>query len=155
MARRAPPQAESRLLGRILQRPELAATIPEEATGGSSMEAAALRAVIGLLQVQPRLTLGQVSAYFDGSEHQAAITDALAEPLLNQLESPDFDLEAEVADLVGKLRDEHLARRSRELMRLLEAGTATPEQRAEYDRLHARLATAKSGNPVPEARSKL
>jgi DNA primase len=153
--RKAPAQAESRLLGRILHRPELAPAVPDEALGGSGAEAAALRAVLTLLRGQPKLTLGQVSAYFEGSEHQAAITDALAEPLLNQLESPDFDLEAEVADLVAKLRDEHLARRSRELMRLLDAGTATPEQRAEYDRLHARLATAKSGNPVPEVRSKL
>jgi DNA primase len=153
--RKAPAQAESRLLGRLLHRPDLAADVPDEVLGGAGGEAAALRAVLALLRGQPKLTLGQVSAYFEGSEHQAAITDALAEPLLNQLESPDFDLGAEVADLVGKLRDEHLARRSRELMRLLDAGTATPEQRAEYDRLHARLATAKSGNPVPEARSKL
>ncbi len=153
--RKAPAQAESRLLGRILHRPDLAADVPDDALGGAGAEAAALRAVLGLLRAQPNLTLGQVSAYFEGSEHQPAMTDALAEPLLNQLESPDFDLGAEVADLVGKLRDEHLARRSRELMRLLDAGTATPEQREEYDRLHARLATAKSGNPVPEERSKL
>ena len=153
--RKALPQPESRLLARILQRPDLAGAVPDEAMGGSGPEAAALRAVLALLRDQPSLTLGQVSAYFEGSEHQGAISDAFREPLLNQAESPDFDLAAEVADLVAKLTDEHLARRGRELMRLLDAGTATPEQRAEYDRLHARLATAKSGNPVSETRSKL
>jgi hypothetical protein len=46
-------------------------------------------------------------------------------------------------------------RRRTELMGLVQAGTATSEQRAEFDRLLASLATAKSGNPLPEERSKL
>jgi len=106
-------------------------------------------------RADPRRTLGQASAYFEGSEYWAPIAEALAEPLLNQADSPDFDLAAEIGGLVDKLRDEHLARRRSELARLLDAGTATPEQEAEYGRLHATLATSKSGNPPAEERSKL
>ena len=83
------------------------------------------------------------------------IEDALAEPLLHQAEGEEMDLDAEVRDLVEKLASDHHARRRTELARLLEAGTATPEQRAEYNDLHARLASSKSGNPTPEVRSKL
>ena len=154
-ARVAAPPAESRLLARLLMRPELSAQVPEEVLKGHGPEAAALRAVVAFFRSDPKLTLGQASAYFEGSEHHAAIAGALADPLLIQADSPDFDMAAEVAGLVEKLRGEHLARRRTELVRLLDAGTATPEQRAEYDALHARLATAKSGNPVPEERSKL
>ncbi len=146
---------ELRLLGRILVRPELAAGIPDDALRGQGPGAAALRAAAAFFRGQPGATLGQASAYFEGSEHQPAIADALSEPLLNQADSPDFDMASEVVDLIEKLRGEQLARRRTELVRLLDAGTATPEQRAEYDELHARLATAKSGNPSPEERSKL
>jgi DNA primase len=154
-ARGTSPPPELKLLGRILMRPELAPRVPDEALTGQGPEGTSLRAVIGFLRANPAATLGQASAYFEGSEHQIAIADALNEPLLKQADSPDFDLMAEVEDLVEKLRGEQLARRRIELVRLLDAGTATPEERAEYDELHARLATAKSGNPVTEARSKL
>ncbi|HEY4999783.1 MAG TPA: hypothetical protein VII36_11590, partial [Usitatibacter sp.] len=149
------PPAESKLLGRILVRPELAATVPADALTGRGPEAAALRAVLEYFRADPARTLGQASAYFDGSEHQTPISEALAEPLLNQADSPDFDLAAEIGGLVEKLRSEHLARRRGELARLLDAGTATPEEKAEYGRLHATLASSKSGNPPTEERSKL
>jgi DNA primase len=143
--------AESKLLGRILVRPELAGTVPDEVMTAHGPESAALRAVVGYFRRDPKLTLGQASAYFEGSEHQASITEALNEPLLNQAESPDFDMATEVGDLVDKLRAERRARRHNELARLLVAGTATPEQQAEY----ASLALAKSGNQPKEERSKL
>jgi DNA primase len=149
------PAPESSLLGRILVRPELSAMVPAEVLTGQGPDSAALRAVVGYFRADSKLTLGQASAYFEGSEHHAAITAALAEPLLNQAESPDFDMEAEVGDLIEKLHRENLNRRRGELTLLVEAGTATPEQRAEYSELLTRLATAKSGNPVPEERSKL
>jgi DNA primase len=150
-ARAAARPAESRLLGRLLMRPELAGGVPGDALTGQGVESAALRAVVAYFQEDGSRTLGQASAYFDGSEYQGAITDALNEPLLNQTESPDFDMASEVADLVEKLRGEHIARRHNELARLLDAGTATPEQEAEY----ASLAMAKSGNQPKEERSKL
>jgi DNA primase len=146
---------ESRLLALLLHRVELAASVPSEVLAAPGPEGAALRAVVGLLKAQPHLTLGQVSAYFEGSEHHAAITEALGDPLLKQADSPDFDWEAEVTGLVDNLRRDSMDRRRTELMGLVQAGTATPEQHAEFDRLLASLATAKSGNPPPEERSKL
>jgi hypothetical protein len=139
----------------LLHQLELAALIPPEATSGPGPETAALRAVTGFLQSQPGLTLGQVSAYFEGGEHWAAITEALADPLLNQPESPNLDLVAEVTGTVERLQRDSMDRRRTELMGLVQAGTATHEQRAEFDRLLAHLAAAKSGNPLPEERSKL
>ncbi|HUQ27016.1 MAG TPA: DNA primase [Usitatibacter sp.] len=153
--RKGPPRSEARLLALVLHQLDLAASVPPELLSGPGPEMAALRAVTGLLREQPGLNLGQVSAYFEGSEHQGAITDAFADPLLNQPESPHLDLEAEVSGMVEKLRRDSMDRRRTELMVLVEADTATSEQRAEFDRLMASLQTAKSGNPLPEERSKL
>ena len=146
---------ESKLLARVLLRPELASAIPLDVITGKSPESATLRAVSIYFNEDPARTLGQASAYFEGSEHQSPLEESLLEPLLHQADSPDLDLGAEVHDMVEKLRGDQMARRRSELARLLDAGTATPEQRAEYDELYARLATAKSGNPSPEARSKI
>ncbi|HXN15572.1 MAG TPA: DNA primase [Usitatibacter sp.] len=149
---RAPRRSlESQLLGRVLVRPELAARVPEELLSPASAEAASLGAVVRFFREHPQSTLGQASAYFEHSEYQASIAIALQEPLLKQADSPDFDLAAEVMGLVEKLQSEQQARRSSELAMLLDAGTATPEQREEY----ARLATEKSVNSHAEARSKL
>ncbi len=153
--RKGPMRPEARLLAMVLHQLDLAPAVPLEVLSGGAPETAALRAVVGLLQAQPGLTLGQVSAYFDGSEHLAPIADALGDPLLNQPESPHLDLAAEVAATVERLRGDSMDRRRTELMGLVQAGTATSEQRAEFDRLLASLATAKSGNPLPEERSKL
>jgi DNA primase len=144
---------ESKLLARILLKPEAAGSIPEDALKGAGPEASALRAVVGYLR-ENRATLGQASAYFAGSEHEAVIEEALAEPLLHQTDESELDLESEVADLVEKLRGQQHARRSSELMRLMEAGQATPEQQAEYAALHAQRASAETGNPTVESRSK-
>jgi DNA primase len=149
------PSGESRLLGRVLVRPEVAASIPDEVLRGQGPDAGALRAVVEFFRADPTLKLGQASAYFEGSEHGAAISAALSEPLLNQADSPDFDMASEVSDLIEKLRGESLSRRRSELSRLVEAGTATPAQEAEFGDLLTRLATSKSGNPPAEERSKL
>ena len=146
---------ESKLLARVLLRPELARAIPLEVITSQTPESATLRAVSAYFAEDPVRTLGQASAYFAGSEHQAPLEESLVEPLLNQADSPDLDLGAEVHDMIERLRGDQMTRRRSELARLLDAGTATPEERAEYDELYARLATAKSGNPSPEARSKI
>ena len=153
--RRGPPRTEARLLAMVLYQVDLASAVPLEVLPGSGPEVAALRAVVGFLKAQPGANLGQVSAYFDASEHWPAITEALEYPLLNQPESPNLDLAAEVSDLVEKLRRESMDRRRVELLGLVQAGTATTEQRAEYESLFASMAAAKSGNPLPEERSKL
>jgi DNA primase len=146
---------ESKLLARVLLQPELAAEVPDDAMRSSSVESATLREVVRYFREDPRRTLGQASAYFAGSEYQGPLEESLEDPLLQQADSPDLDLGAEVREMVERLKSDQLARRRSELARLLDAGTATPEQRAEYDELFGRLATAKSGNPSPEARSKL
>jgi DNA primase len=154
-ARRLMPSPALQLLGRVLTRPDLVAYIPDDVLTGPGAEGATLRAVVEFFRRSPQNTLGQASAYFEGTEHAARITEALNEPLLKQAESPDFDLGVEVGDLVETLRNERLARRGDELMRLVVSGQATAAQRAEYDQYMAQLATAKSGNPSPEERSKL
>ena len=153
--RPAAAPAESRLLARILARPELAARVPDDVLTGTGADASALRAVVSYFREDPRRTLGQASAYFEGSEHQGAITEALGDPLLKQADSPDFDHAAEVNSEVEKLRNEQRASRHRELLKRLEEGTATAQEQDEYRALQTWLASAKSGNPVPEARSKL
>ena len=153
--RKGPARAEARLLALVLQQLDLASAVPLEVLSGGGPEVAALRAVVGFVQDHAGANLGQVSAYFETSEHWPAMTEALQDPLLNQPESPHLDLAAEVEGTVEKLRRDSLDRRRTELMGLVQAGTASPEQRAEFDRLLATLATAKSGNPLPEERSKL
>jgi DNA primase len=152
--RGAPAAPELRLVARLLMRPDLSAQVPEEVLDGARPEAATLRAVAGFCRSSPHLTLGQVSAYFQGSEHEAAIEQALREPLLGQAEAGELDLEAEVSHWVRELRGERLAQRQGELVRLMSAGTATPEQMAEYQALFARMEASKSGNPPTEGVSK-
>ena len=147
--------AEAKLLARVLLHPELAAEIPDQVARGLSADASALREVIGFLRQNPSATLGQASAYFSGSEHEATLEAALDEPLLRQAEGEDLDLAAEARGLVETILGDQQARRRTELLRLVDAGTATPEQRAEYDALYARMASAKGGNPTPEVGSKL
>jgi DNA primase len=153
--RRGPPRPEARLLAMVLYQVDLASAVPLEVLPSGGPEVAALRAVIGFLKAQPGSNLGQVSAYFEASEYWPTITEALEYPLLNQPESPNLDLAAEVSDLVEKLRRDSMDRRRVELLGLVQAGTATTEQRAEYESLFASMAAAKSGNPLPEERSKL
>ena len=94
------------------------------------------------------------SAYFEGSEHAALLSDALREPLFKQAESPEFDEGAEVDGIVERLRQGRLGRRKDALLGLVMAGTATDAEKAEYTELQARLETARSGNPAAEAGSK-
>ena len=98
---------------------------------------------------------GMASAYFEGSEHAATISEAMQEPLLKQVESPDFDEGAEVDGLVDRFRRARLGRRKEQLVELMRAGTATAADEAVYRDLQARLAMARSGTPSAEAGSKL
>jgi len=155
ITRPAAPTAEWNLLGRIVNHPKLVSLVPDDALTGLGPDADALRAVVAFVRTNPAATMGQVSAYFEGSEIAARIASAAEEPLLNQVDSADFDLASEVGALVEALRNDALSRRRRELTLLVDAKTATPEQEAEYRQLLERLAVAKSGNPASEERSKL
>ena len=114
-----------------------------------------LAAIIAYLRAQPSApTLGQAEEYFKGSGHEAAIEDALGEALLQQAEGQglDLDLEAEVANLVERLSNDRNARRQSEILGRLAAGTASDDERREYQALMAAL---KSGNPDPETQPKV
>ncbi|HEX4764524.1 MAG TPA: hypothetical protein VFU92_09300, partial [Usitatibacter sp.] len=97
----------------------------------------------------------QVSEYFKDSEHAGIFAAAQADALLKQADSPDFDYEAEIVGAVDQLVAERRRNRGAELSQLVASGEATPQQRAEYEASLKDLATAKSGNPSPEERSKL
>jgi DNA primase len=153
-ARAAPPAPEARLLGRLMVRPDLAAGVPDEALDGGRPESATLRAVVAFCRSNPHVTLGQVKAYFEGTEHDAILEEALREPLLRQAEGSELDLEAEVTHWIGELSRERFARRYDELGRRLAAGSYTPEEKAEYQALTSRMEASKSGNPPTEEVSK-
>ena len=91
------------------------------------------------------------SAYFEGSEHSQLISEAMQEPLLKQAESPDFDEGAEVDGIIERFRQGRLGRRKEQLLALLQEGTATAADKAEYHELHARLATGRAGTSDAEA----
>jgi DNA primase len=145
---------DAQLLGRVLARPEIALQVPDEILDAGTAAGAALAEAVAFFRAEPGATLGQASAHFEGTEHQAAIAEALNEPLLNQAESPDFDLVTEGRDLVERMLADKRVRRSAELMPLVAGGTATAEQKAEYEALIARLSLSKQGNAGPEERSK-
>jgi len=151
-SRAAPSAPETRLLARLLLRPELAAQIPDEVLEGARPAAAVLKEVVAFCRANPHVTLGQVSAHFEGTELAGPIDEALGEPLLVQAE--ELDLEAEVAHWIGELAREKLARRQEELVRLM-GSAPTPEQESEYKVLSARLEAARAGNPPTGARSKV
>jgi DNA primase len=138
---------EAKLLARILQRPELAVEIPTDAIRPGTADAKALIAAVAYFSEDPTRTPGQASDYFEGSEHDAIVREAMADPLLIQADSPDMDIEGEVADFVKRLRQSSTARRADELMLRVQSGDASPEERAEYVSLHEQLKAEKSGNP--------
>ena len=145
----------SQLLARLLLHPALVSLIPDDILEDVPGEKATFAEVVRYLRLNSSATLGQASAYFDGSEHAAIIDESLADPLLDQADSPDVDWAAEVRGLVEKLREADVSLRRVELIRLIESGQATPEQTAEYSRLFETLTHAKRGNPPPEEVSEI
>jgi DNA primase len=144
-----------RLLALLLNNPSRVNQIPEvDLSGEMGADLATLRAVCAFFREDPRRNAAMASAYFEGSEHAAVISEAMQEPLLKQAESPDFDEAAEVEGLVDKFRQARLARRKDQLLGRLVAGTATPDEKAEYGDLQSRMATARAGPGAPEAGSK-
>jgi DNA primase len=153
--RKATQSLQQRLLVLVAATPEVAAEVPQEVLAGGGADWAALREVIAFFREDGRRNLGQASAYFEGSDVSALLRVALEDPLFEEASSPDFNVKAEVSDLVERLREALRSRRSDELLKLLVAGTATEDEKAEYREIAAHQATAKSGNPSPEERSKL
>jgi DNA primase len=143
-----------RLIALLLNTPRLVERIPDEEIGGVGPDIAALRELSRFFRQDPSRNAAMASAYFEGSEHMAAITEALEEPLLKQAESPDFDEGAEVDGLVDRFRQGRMGRRKEQLLERMAAGDATAAEEAEYRDLQARLAVGRSGQPQAEAGSK-
>jgi DNA primase len=144
-----------RLMALLLNNPALSARVPEAELAGLGPEMAALREVRRFFTEDGKRNAAMASAYFEGSEHAGPISEALQEPLLKQVESPDFDEAAEVDGLVDRFRQGRMGRRKEQLLALMGAGTATAADEAEYRDLQARLATARAGTSATEAGSKI
>jgi DNA primase len=152
---RRSPSAEAQILERVLRRLDLATTIDPDLLGDRSPEGRTLHAVLAFARESERgLTLGQVTAHFDGTEHAAPIEGALRESVLDQLDESDIDLGAELASLQERLALQFAERRKAELEGRSMAGGLTDAERAEWTELQARLAAAKGANEGLEPPSK-
>ena len=149
-ARKGVRPLHHQLMTLVLARPEIAPRVPQALLAGVGPDWEQLRELVRVFTDDPATKWGQVSDYFSGP----AIEDSLADPLYEEASHPDFDIDAQVRDVVERLREGHLAKRSDELAQLMVEGVATEAQKAEYREITAHRATAKSGNPSPEARSK-
>jgi DNA primase len=149
--RAAPTTLEAKLLALLAAKTSLAGTLPQDLLEGSGGNWATLREIVAFFRADPSRTWAQAGAYFEGSEYAPVLDGVVEDPLYKEADSPDFDVDAEVQDLLERLREEKRARRSDELFQRVVEGTATEQDKAEYQRLLA----AKPGNPSPEARSEL
>jgi len=113
--------------------------------GSDSADGEALHALITFARESGAgLTLGQVSARFEGSDHAPAIEAALGRGrVLDEMEGADLDLASELAGLQDRQADARSDRRKAELEARWAAGTLTAEERAEWASLQARQAAAK------------
>jgi DNA primase len=136
---------ESQLLERVLRQPDLAATLDPDLVGSDSADGEALHALITFARESGAgLTLGQVSARFEGSDHGPAIEAALGRGrVLDEMEGAELDLASELAGLQDRLAEARSDRRKAELEARWAAGTLTAEERVEWASLQARQAAAK------------
>ncbi len=140
---------ESQLLERVLRRPDLAATLDPDLVGTDSADGEALQALISFARESAAgLTLGQVSARFEGSDHYPAIESALGRGrVLDEMEGADLDLASELDGLQERLAHARSDRRKAELEGRWAAGLLTAEERAEWTSLQARQSAAKGAGP--------
>jgi hypothetical protein len=139
---------EAQILQRVLRQPGLARMVDADLVSDESPEGRALHAIVAFAREgDAGLTLGQLVAHFEGTEHRAAIEAALAGgSVLDEVPEPDLDLEAELAGLQDKLGQERFARRKAELETRGLAGGLSAAEHAELAGLKARLAAAKGVN---------
>jgi len=155
-ARPAPPARvvrrahtlEAQILQRVLRQPDLARAIDPDLVSEAVAEGRALHAIVAFAREgDAGLTLGQLVAHFDGSEHLPAIEAALTGgSVLDEVTEADLDLGAELAGLQDKLEMQRSERRKAELETNALAGGLAEAERAELGRLNAQLATAKGVN---------
>jgi DNA primase len=152
---RRSPSVEALMLERVLRRLDLAASIDPDLVGDQSPEGCALHSVLAFAREgESRLTLGQVMAHFEGSEHAAVLDESLRESVLDQMEESDIDLGAELASLQETLALRRCERRKGELEARSMAAGLTEAEKAELAALQVRQATAKGANASLESTSK-
>ncbi|HEX4944185.1 MAG TPA: DNA primase [Usitatibacteraceae bacterium] len=143
---------EAQILQRVLRKPDLARSVDPDLVSDGSAEGRALHALLAFVREgEAGLSLGQVIAHFDGSEHGPALDAAIAGgSILDEVPEAELDLAAELAGLQDKLGMQRSERRKAELeMRSMAAGLTGAEQ-AELAGLKARQAAAKGVNSALE-----
>jgi len=148
--------AEAQLLERLLRRPDLAGSVDPDLASPDTPEGAALQALVLFARESGAgITLGQVTAHFEGGDHGAVVEAALAGGrILDGPEGADIDIAAELAGLVERLHLRRDERRKAELEARALGEGLTPAEREEWANLQARLAAAKGASPGgdPEAK---
>jgi len=145
---RRPASLEGQILQRVLRKPALARTVDPDLVGEGSPEGRALHAVLAYAREgEADLTLGQLTAHFEGGEHAPLLEAALGSGrILDEVTEAELDLEAELAGLQEKLALQRSERRKAELeTRAMDGGLGEAE-RAELDLLKASQAAARGAN---------
>jgi DNA primase len=139
---------EAQILQRVMRKPVLAAGVDPDLLSEATPEGRALHALLAFAREgDPGLTLGQVMAHFDGSEHAAALDAALGSgSILDEVAEADMDLAAELAGLQDKLALQRSERRKAELEARGLDGALTRDEQDELAGLKARQAAARGVN---------
>jgi len=143
---------EAQILQRVLRQPDLAGRVDPDLVSEALAEGRALHAIVAFArEADAGLTLGQLVAHFEASEHRPAIEAALTGgSVLDEVTEAELDLGAELAGLQDKLGLQRSAGRKAELEARALAGGLSEAERAELARLQAQLAAAKGVNPALE-----
>jgi DNA primase len=146
---------EAQILQRVLRKPDLGRSIDQDLVSEEFAEGRALQALLAFASESgPGLTLGQVIAHFEGSEHEPSLEEAIATGrVLDELAEAELDLAAEIGGLQGKLASRRGDRRKAELEARALEGRLSPDEIAELARLKDRQAAAKGVNSDLEKRT--
>jgi hypothetical protein len=155
VARRA-TSTEAQLLERVLRKLDLARSVDPDLVSDRTAQGRALLAVLAFArEAGEGVSLGQVTAHFEGSEHWAVVEEALRETILDQFGDSDIDLAPELDGLSARLREQRTTGRQRELAARWEAGSLTDAERAEWAALQALQAASKGVNSDPDSQPKV
>ncbi len=147
VARRV-PSLEAQILQRVLRQPALGRGIDPDLVSDATGEGRALHAVLAFVREgDAGLTMGQLTAHFQGTETEPALEEAHAAGRhLDEASEAALDLAAEVAELQERLAVQRAGRRKAALEVLALEGGLSPAEREELAALDARMAAAKGVN---------
>ena len=139
---------EAQILQRVLRQPGLARSVDADLVADGSAEGRALHAVLAFVREgDPSLTMGQVMAHFEISDHEPALHAAIGGgSILDEVPEADLDLAAELTGLQEKLGLQRSERRKSELEARAMAGGLSETEQAELAALTARQAASKGVN---------